>query len=794
VFIIKNIFQKLGVFIEDNTVPIIMIALLLIIISFQGAQLIGMASGTDTFVDKNSKLYQNYDHLYLNLFGTESIVVMVEGSDVTEPELLKALDRAYLSVQNIPGVVEVTSPSTVIKEVNYQMTGRSMVPDDPERIDGIIASSMPGALMPDNTHAIMSVVMEGTASDSTKEDILRETETSIKLANFPGDYNVIVTGEPAFMIAMNDEMNTSMGLLLGLSVLLMIVVLYLVFKHVRWRLLPLPIVLVGIIFTFGAMGFLDIPMSMVSMSAFPVLIGLGIDYAIQFHNRIEEELARGETDEEAVIDTIKHTGPAVLIALIITALGFFSLFTSTVPMIQDFGKLLMIGIVMCFLSSLFLGVTVIYGFDKLSNKNILSRLGLKKKSAHHETHDHAIIDEEHEPDFLEKALKGISTFSMKNPVLILSIAGFLCVGGLYADNLVGIQTDTETFVPQDMPALLELAHMEEILGGDDQLNLIIKTDNNADPELLEWIDDFSEHEVDGRSHIQEASSIVDIVKASNSGEIPDSSEEIRAIYDQLSDTQREAYLNGNSITMLNFNIGNAMSELGLEGIEALSNVVDEDIQWMAPPPGVHVTITGHSMVYVGVISALTSGRVFMTMLGIVLVFAGLLVIYRDMLKALTPVLTMIVVVGWSGGLMYYTGMEYTPMTATLGALILGVGSEYAILMMERYFEERDKGADPEKAMQEASVKIGKAIVTSGATTVFGFCALIASPFSITSNFGVITVMDVILALLATFVIFPPIIVTLDKYREKRKHFHESHNRSGSGGSNILKSIQEAITQ
>lgn len=791
-FIIKNIFQKLGVFVENNTVPIIMIALLLIIISFQGAQLIGMASGTDTFVEKSSKLYQDYDHLYLNLFGTESIVVMVEGSDVTEPELLKALDRAYISVQNIPGVVEVTSPSTIIKEVNYQMTGRSTIPDDSQTIDGIIDSSMPSALMPDDTHAVMSVVLEGTSSDTTKEEILRETETSIELANFPADYNIIVTGDPAFSIAMNEEMNTSMGILLSLSVLLMVVVLYLVFKHVRWRLLPLLIVLVGIIFTFGAMGFLDIPMSMVSMSAFPVLIGLGIDYAIQFHNRIEEELARGETDEEAVIDTIKHTGPAVLIALIITALGFFSLFTSSVPMIQDFGKLLMIGIAMCFISSLFLGVTILYGFDKVSKWNILGKLGLKKKSSQHETH--IIIDEEHEPDFLEKALKGISTFSMRNPLLILSIAGLLCLGGLYADNLVGIQTDTETFVPQDMPALLELQHMGEILGGDDQLNLIIKTDDNADPELLEWIDDFSEHEINGRSHIQDSSSIVDLVKAANSGEIPDSSEEVRAIYDQLSDTQKDAYINGNSIIMLNLNIGNAMSELGLEGIEALSNVVEEDLQWMAPPPGVHVTITGHSMVYVGVISALTSGRVFMTMLGIALVFAGLLVIYRDILKALTPVLTMVVVVGWSGGLMYYTGMEYTPMTATLGALILGVGSEYAILMMERYFEEREKGADPEEAMQEASVKIGKAIVTSGATTVFGFSALIASPFSITSNFGVITVMDVILALFATFVIFPPIIVTLDKYREKRRHFHETHNRSGSGGSNILKSIQEAITQ
>ncbi|WP_406671430.1 hydrophobe/amphiphile efflux-3 (HAE3) family transporter [Methanolobus sp. ZRKC4] len=725
-----------------------------------------MASGTDTFVDKNSQLYQDFDHLYQNLFGTESIVIMVEGTDVTGPELLKAMDRAYESAVNIPGVIQVNSPSSIIKDVNYEMTGKSKIPDDAEVIDEIISSSVPTYFVPDETHATMSVVVEATTSDDKKAEILKETRTSIEMADFPGDYNVIVTGDPAFMTEMNEAMNTSMGTLLMLSVLLMIVVLYLVFKHVRWRLLPLPIVILGIIFTFGAMGYLDIPMTMVSMSAFPVLIGLGIDYAIQFHNRIEEELEHGSSDEEAVINTVKHTGPAVLIALIITALGFFSLFTSTVPMIQDFGKLLMIGIAMCFLSSLFVGVTVLYGFHKLSEKNILSKLGLKKSSAENKVS--SMEASEHEPDFLEKALKGISGFSMKHSVLVIAIAGSLCLGGLAVDTMVPIQTDTQTFVPQDLPALIDLTHMSDILGGVDQLNLIIKTDDNTDPELLEWMDEFSQHEVEGRSNIYGSSSIVDLIKSQNGGEIPDSSAEVAMLYEQMPDIQKESYLHGNSILLFNLEIGNAMDELGLVGIGELTDVVEDDILWMAPPPGTEVTITGNSVVFVEVIGALTSGRTMMTLLGIVLVFGGLLVIYRDLLKALTPVITMIMVVGWSGGLMYYTGLEYTPMTATLGALILGVGSEYAILMMERYFEEKKKGASPEQAMEEASVKIGKAIVTSGATTVFGFSALIASPFSITSNFGLITVIDVFLALLATFVIFPPVIVTLDKFREKRR--------------------------
>nr|WP_281361324.1 RND family transporter [Methanolobus zinderi] len=761
--IIKANFEKLGVFIEDNSIPILIIALLLMVISFQGASMIEMASGTDTFVDKDSKLYQDFDHLYMNLFSTESIVVMVEGSDVTQPEVLKAMDRLQQSTQNIPNVLEVTSASSVIKDVTYQNTGRSEIPEDEAVIDEIIESDVPEALVPDQTHAVVSVVFSGSASEAMQEDILRETERSVEMALFPADYNIIVTGDPAFNIAMNEEMMSSMSLLLMLSVVLMVIVLYLVFRHVRWRLLPLPIVLLGIIFTFGAMGYLSIPMTMVSMAAFPVLIGLGIDYAIQFHNRIEEELAKGESPEEAVIDTVKHTGPAVLIALIITALGFFSLFTSSVPMIQDFGKLLMIGILMCFLSSLFVGVTVIYGLDRLGDNPIIRKLKPNSASKKKE-----IKTQDEGPDFLDRVIGKTAAISMRHPLIILAVAGLLCVGGIYVDTKVPISTDTETFVPQDMPGLIDLQHMSDILGGSDELNIIIKTSDNADPELLKWMDEFGQHEVDGRSHVYGSSSIVDVVKSMNGGTIPDDRAEVVALYEQMPETTRERYMHGNTMTMLNLNIGNAMGELGLEGIEALGEVIEEDIAWMSLPPGTSATITGRSMVFVEVIAALTSGRTLMTLLGLVLVFFGLLVIYRDYLKALTPVITMAMVVGWSGGIMYYSGMEYNPMTATLGALILGVGSEYAVLMMERYFEEKERGASPEEAMEEASVKIGKAIFTSGLTTVFGFSALIASPFVITSSFGMITVIDVVLALLATFVIFPAVIVFLDTHRENGK--------------------------
>lgn len=728
-----------------------------------------MKSGTETFVGKDSPLYQDYDHLYQNIFQTQSIVVMVEGNDVRNADLMEAVDRLENQVGATNGVIETTSPASLIKKINYQMTGRYELPETDEEIKAIIDGNPDvfSQIIPDNTHMLISVVMAGSASETAQQDILTATEDAVSLSDFPPSYNIIVTGDPAFSISMNYEMNSSMGILLGLSAIFMLIVLLIVFRHVRWCLLPLPVVLLGIVYTFGAMGYVGISMSMVTMSAFPILIGVGIDYAIQFHNRLEEEMVEKGNKTRAVVETIKHTGPAVLIALAMTALGFFSLFTSSVPMIQDFGKLLLIGIIMCYLSSIFVGVVTLSLFDSYASKNPLTKIVKKIKPSSPEKKKKS--EGESESDrLIGRILQKTTNLTIKYDVIVLGIACILCLGGLYLDQSVPIQTDVQTFVPQDMPSLVDLRHMSDVMGGSDELNLIIKVEDTANPDVLKWMDKFSEHEVASNGHIYSASSIVDLVKGYNNGVIPDTSQEIEDIYSKIPDAQKDRYMYGKNMLLLNFNIGNAVADIKVTGIQELTNIVKQDMQWMPAPPGTAVTITGNNVVFTEVITALTSGRVAMTFLGLVLVLIGLLIVYRDWVKALVPVIPMIIVIGWSGGVMSYLNISYTPLTATLGALILGVGSEYAILMMERYFEEKDKGFHPMEAIRMTSSKIGSAIVASGATTVFGFMALLASPFPMISDFGMVTVIDIVLALLATFVVFPPLIILLDTWRDKRK--------------------------
>ena len=718
-----------------------------------------MASGTETFVETGSRLYQDFDLLYRQYFGTEAIVVMVEDGDVTTPEVLHAIDRLNTGVSETMNVVEVVNLATMVRQANLHASGRDRIPDDQRAVRSLI-DTLPeqqrGMVLPDTRHTAVFVVMPARLADKEKEDVLANVEDVVEWAAFPAGYKVIVTGDPTFRIAMQDEMKSSMGPLLMIAALLMVVVLFIAFNHVRWQLLPLPVVLVGIVWTFGAMGFLGIPLSMVSMSAFPILIGLGIDYAIQFHNRIEEEFARNEDAKRAVRETVRHTAPAVMIALIITGLGFVSLFTSTVPMIQDFGLLCLIGIVCCFFSALFIGITVIYVLHRRNNRK-----------NHNKMNNRTVDKNNRAGSAAERFFGSLAVWSSKNPLLVLGVAGSLCFAGLYADTMVGIETDVKTFVPSDMPALIDIDHMVEVLGGTDQLNLIVKADDVTDPVVIDWMDRFAAHEVELHPYISTGESIAGPMRAMNHGELPETAGQVDAIMQSMPESARNRYIYGRTTTLLDLGIGDAVSGLGLPRIERLIRLVEGDIRWTQPPPGVTVTITGDSVVMTTVIGALTTGRRLMTFVGLVLITGGLLLLYRDWVKAIIPVLTMTLVIGWSGGVMYVLGMDYTPMTATLGALILGVGSEYAVMMMERYFEERENGLVPIDAIRESTGKIGVAILASGCTTLGGFSALIASPFSMNRNFGVLTVIDVLLALLASFFVFPVLMVWLDRMRERR---------------------------
>lgn len=744
--------ERLGAWIIRNPAIIISVAFLLTVVSLHYAQQIeSQGMTTESFVSKDSALYQLYDHLYRENFGYDGNIVLIEGDDVAKAEVLEAELRLSNHMSKVEHVLGVRSIADLVAETEYLSSGTRRIPSQ-ERIDEILANLGPASLslMPDRKHSRMIIGMPTTAtlSEAQRKQLLQEITNEIDFAEFPSGYNVIVTGDPSFQAVIVDLMNSSNGSVLALCGVLMIVALLLFFRHVRWSLLPLPVVILGIIWTFGAMGFLHIPMSMVSFASFPIMIGIGIDYAIQFHNRLNEELVKGEAVVDAAINTVKHVAIPVAVALIVTEAGFVSLLSSTVPSINDFGKVCIIGLIMCYLSALFVNVTILY----LSEKKFP-----KKGRAEDQSSNGSAIGA-----FIQNA----AFFCVERWKAVLALALLLALAGNYADTQVPIETNTNNFIPQDLSPLIDLRHMKDIFGGTDTIQFLVQADDITDPENLRWMDKFDSYLLTSREdRTESATSIVTYIKAANGGELPDDKTRIRDIISSLPPSITNVYLNGHNLAVIDVNIGDAQTNLGTEGMQRLVTSYENDLAWNTPPPGVSVRITGRPVLMTTVMDALTSGRVEMSLLGLVLIFVLLAIIYRDLIKALLPVLPMLVVIGWMGLVMLYGGLKYTPLTATLGALVLGVGSEYAILMMERFYEELKNVGNPYEALGITANRIGSALVASGMTVIFGFGALIASPFNLISNFGVVTVMSVILALITTFTVFVVLTIRMENRRE-----------------------------
>ncbi|KFZ26771.1 MAG: MMPL family protein [Candidatus Izimaplasma bacterium HR2] len=159
--------------------------------------------------------------------------------------------------------------------------------------DGVIRPVFESFLVGDQNMMFL-VVLKGGVSDEKIGDIIDSINETLEAQGL--EDVTLVSGKPVLDQSIKSEMMGSMQVMMALSALIMVVVLLIVFR-IRWSLLPLVIILFAVIATIGIMGWLNIGLTMVSMAVFPVLIGLGIDYSIQFQSRYTEELAGGMENE-----------------------------------------------------------------------------------------------------------------------------------------------------------------------------------------------------------------------------------------------------------------------------------------------------------------------------------------------------------------------------------------------------------------------------------------------------------------------------------------------------------------
>jgi hydrophobe/amphiphile efflux-3 (HAE3) family protein len=745
-----------------NRRPRLVAALVLILfgISIYGMTQLTMESGWNTYLDENSEKGIIYSD-YLRNFPSESTIILIlETSDPLSTDNLKYLDDLESGLRKQQNVATVQSIVEVLKSAHGGTLPTSRAEID--QIVGLLPSATRDLVIPSNTLTLVQVQLEQGLSADAETVALNNLISAVDSSAAPPGVTVEISGSPAFHQQMEEGLESNMAILIGGAMMLMVIAMGILFAYVRHRFMPVLLVGIGLMTSLGLMGLAGVNLNMAVIGAFPVLIGLGIDYAIQFHARFDEESRRGSL-ENAVVMTVTRTGPAVMFAMLATCMGFMAMFVSEVPMVRSFALVAIIGIFTSFWVSCIgvptLGLLLHYR-PKEPKTDTCYAVGTGACDS---------LVEPSRPDSRRDGKKRsfsygefLTTMSVriaKHPLPLLLIFGCIAFAGFQIDSLIAIQTSENAFVPGDMPAKINIDKVTRILGATSTADFYVQGDG-TDLETVRWMQQFQEYELGHHPELTSATSIVTCILAYNGGVMPDSQGSLDAVLERIPEEVRTQYVSGSMDAVMKF----GTADLDMTQMESLKTQMEQDIAFLQPPMGIHITPVGSFDLYTTMLTTLAQSKEMMTYLGFIFVGIFLIVVYRHF-HAVSPMIPIIFVIGWNAVMMYVLNISYTPLTATLGSMTIGIAAEYTILVMERYAEERDRLGDNLAAIQESVHKIGTAITVSGLATFFGFSALCLATFPIISNFGVTTLIAVGFSLVGAIFVMPAVLSVIGRFEK-----------------------------
>ena len=602
--------------------------------------------------------------------------------------------------------------------------------DNPKFIDflvfdaqGDIREGQRGAF-PDGEHALLVLRLQGNMSLDEQATTVADVNRRLAEREFSG-VGTMATGSAALLREINDRMKSDMARTGLLALAVMVVVLLLVFRA-RWRLLALPLVAIGMVWAFGAFGYLGIPLNMVTISGLPILVGLGVDFAIQVHARYEEEGADGGSAPLSA--ALAGVGPALVVALVAAAAGFLALRISPVPMIGQFAVMLAVGVGVILVAVLALVPVALVWRDRRAGYRAprRGRFGV------------------------ERLVRGLTSAAGSHPAVIVGVALVIAATGFAAREQVPVESDPEKFVAADSPVLQDLHRLRDIAGSSADVGVMVEADDVLRADVVRWMAAYEARELEHhRGALLQSNSIASIT-AQVTGSSPTPSE-VRAVMATAPEGISRMFLDpsGTRAQML-FSVGH----LSLDDQEELLAAMARDVD---APPGVRVAASGLTVVGIETVRSLEQDRTETTLAALAAVFAWLVVAFRSLRRALLALLPVVTAVGASTLAIYLLGVTVSALGALSGPLVIAVCTEFSVLILERYDEERRRGRSPDAAVATASLSIGRAFTASGLTIAGGFAALALSGFPLLSSFGIVVAVNVVAAMLCALVILPPLL-------------------------------------
>lgn len=792
----ETFLEKMGVFIARHPKKIIVFTLLISILLISNIPKITIDTSTEGFLHKSDPALIRYEEFKRQFGQDEMILLAIKTKDIFDIKFLEKLNRLHVELKdNVPHLNDINS---IINARNTRGEGDELIvedlfenwPQNKEELQKIKSLAMKSELYRDlilsDDMTFTTIIIEPSAyedggttdllegfgvvgeekvsseakleflTDESKSEMARRAnEIAQKYAS--ADFEVYMAGSLAVNDYIKKSIQADMQKFVKLALLMMIIFLFVVFRRLSGVVLPIFIVFISLLTTVGVMALSGTPFTIPTQILPSFLLAVGIGATVHLLAMFFKYFNKSGEKAEAISHALGHSGLAIVMTSLTTAVGLLSFASAEIAPIASLGVFAAIGIMIALVNTIILMPA------------ILAILPLKVAKEKH-IENSARMD---------SFLVAVADFSLKHAKSIVFVGLVTFFVSLYIAMGVKFEHDPLKWLPETSQARVATGLVDKELKGSVTMEVIIDTKKENglyDSELLKSLDSArkkAENIENEKYFVGKGWSVAEVLKEihralhENNQDyyvIPDNNALIPQEFllfensgsDDLEDLVDSSFSKARLTLKLPWMEASEYGDLGDELTSLLKSELGSDIE---------ITVTGMVPLFqrtlIAAMESMSSSYVnafFMITIIMIIMLGSFKVGVVSMIPNVLPVVMTL-------AFMSVMDMPLDIFTMLIGAIIIGLSVDDTVHFFHNFARYHNRGLGVKKAVEETMLGTGRAMVATTIVLALGFYIYMFASMSNLVNFGILTGGAIIIALLSDVLLAPALLKLITKDKE-----------------------------
>lgn len=739
-------------------IPVLLFLLVMTLAGLVGMQRLTIDTTLDSLIPDDAPARMVYQKI-MGEFGTDNkTIIYVKDDALWSPEKLALLEKLHEDLQDIPGVTRVESLFTLhtVRGQDGRIISQPILREAPatqEEADLARQNALANPLYIGN---FFSRSGDATAMLASIEDNPEGKDLDAGLNNafestlnqFRSEFTHLVQVGPS---RINAELKQSLYddfVLLGpLSAAILVISILLFMRSWLSAIIPLLTSLLTIIWTFGLLGWIGVPLNILSAMIPSLIIVIGSTedtHMMAAYLRGLDMQTDNRNRKDAVTYMARHIGLPLILTVFTTTLGFASNLFSNISLIQHFAiaassAMLINGFITVLLMPLMLSL-----FGKTENDTPVK-----------------CVETNSVPDRIMRMFRYSQS---RFPISTLVFTALLCLFFIHQATQLYVTNDPLSYFPEDRPLIKDTMAIHEDLAGV-RLFFITLESNKANTFLrpenikkLDYIQDFLEKQDVYDRTISIADHLKFINREFHGGSVVDYRlPKTRKLVAQFllffHPSDLDSYLShdfssANIVVRHNISDSHTLNQ----HIEELEEVIDE-----IAGAGIDYYIVGENLMINHAADSLMTAQVKALALLLLLIFLIMSVMFTSLKGGLIALVPAVIPIALMYGIMGLLDIPLNPGTAMVAVIAIGIAVDGTIHLLARYNELCRYTSDFVGAVHTAVREEATPLIISSIALAFGFGILIFSNFTIIAQFGALAAATMLFSIFANLLITPIIM-------------------------------------